>query len=85
MVLDINLFHGSVRFAGQARRAARCGASGKRRNAARGPDRPTVGRMLLAASGVAPRVKWATQRRGALQPGGKKHLGETGQYQGPLV
>ncbi len=85
MVLDIDLFHGPVRFAGEARRAARCGASGKRRNTARGPDRPTSGRILLAASGVAPHLKWATLRRGALLPGGKNHLGETGQYQGPLV
>ncbi len=40
MVLNIDLFHGLGRPAGQARRAARCGASGKRRNTARGPAKP---------------------------------------------
>jgi hypothetical protein len=41
--------------------------------------------MLLIASGVARRLKWATLLRSALLPGDKNHLGETGQYQGPLV
>ncbi len=38
---------------GQARRAARCGSSGKRRNAADEPLWPTEGRVLLARGRVA--------------------------------
>ncbi len=38
---------------GQARRAARCGSSGKRHNAADEPLRPTEGRVLLSRGRVA--------------------------------
>jgi hypothetical protein len=39
---------GQIGSTGKARRAARCGASGKRRNAAGGPICPTEGRLLFA-------------------------------------
>ncbi len=58
-VVDIDPFHGTHRPAGQARRAARCGTSGKRRNAPGGPVCPTrkAGRFLSpAASRVADSV-----------------------------
>ena len=38
---------GQAGLSGKACRAARCGASGKRQNAAGGPARPTGGRVLL--------------------------------------
>ncbi len=42
-----------IRVAGKERRAARCGASGKRRNAAGGLIWPTEGRVDLPHGGVA--------------------------------
>jgi hypothetical protein len=44
---------GQIGSTGKARRAARCGASGKRRNAAGGPICPTEGRLLLRRGRVA--------------------------------
>ncbi len=64
-VLDIDPFHGAHRSAGQARRAARCGTSGKRRNAPGGPMCPTrrAGRFLSpAASRIACGAGTAAQR-----------------------
>ncbi len=84
--LILTHFMGANRPAGQARRAARCGTSGKRRNAPGGPICPTrMGRALFVASGVARRLRCLAPRRNALLTGGKNRLGEMGQYQGGLV
>ena len=79
MLSIIDPFHGSksVRRAG----AARCGTSGKRRNAPGGPMCPTrKGRALFAASQehVAPQCGTLQATRG--DAGGKKRRGEVGQY-----
>ena len=42
-----------ISLTGKARRAARCGASGKRRNAAGGLIWPTEGRVVLTRGDVA--------------------------------
>ena len=42
-----------ISYSGKARRAARCGASGKRRNAVGGLIWPTKGRVDLPRGGVA--------------------------------
>jgi len=44
---------GQIGSFGKARRAARCNASGKRRNAAEEPICPTEGRVLLRPGVVA--------------------------------
>ena len=52
---------------GQARRAARCGASGKRRNAADGLIRPTEGRVFAPAGRVAAPL-WTVQSTARTAP-----------------
>ncbi len=49
---QVESFDGPNRPLGQARRAARCGSSGKRRNAPQGPSWPTDGRVLSRRGGV---------------------------------
>ena len=78
-------FMGADRSAGQARRAARCNASGKCRNAPGGPIRPTEGRAILPAGRVARRLLCWAQPRDARLTGGQNRAGERGQYFRPLV
>ena len=71
-VIDIDPFHGSqsVRRAGAAR-GAMCHI-GQAPQRTRRVDRPhPPGRAILAASGVARRLKWPALRRDALLTGGK--------------
>ena len=70
---------------GQARRAARCLASGKRRNAADGRFHATVGRVLLAQCRVALRLKCGALRRKARLALRQNNPGEMGPYQCKLV
>ena len=70
---------------GQARRAARCGASGKRRNAPRGDIRPTEGRPHEPSRGVAARL-WCAST--TAQPAPSKTAragGEMSHYHRDLV
>ena len=70
---------------GQARRAARCRASGKRRNAPDGRFHATEGRVLLAQCGVALGLKRGALRRKARLALRQNNPGEMGPYQCKVV
>jgi len=61
---------------GQARRAARCGSSGKRRNAADEPLRPTEGRVLLSRGRVALLIRCPASHVEALLTRGQNNPGQ---------
>jgi len=54
---------GQIGSSGKARRDARCGASGERRNTAGGPIWPTEGRVLLRRGVVACLLRCTTGER----------------------
>ncbi len=61
---------------GQARRAARCGSSGKRCNAADEPLWPTEGRVLLSRGRVALLIRCPASHFEALLTPGQNNPGQ---------
>ena len=64
------------RFLGQARRVARCGASGKRRNAPEKPICPTEGRIIPPRGVVARLCRCAASPCEARLTTGRTNLGQ---------
>ena len=71
---------GANRLFGQARCAARCGTSGKHRNAPEKPICPTDGRVLLRRGGVACLMRCPTSHGDTLLATAQNNPGQTVPY-----
>ena len=80
-----NHLMGANRLFGQARCAARCGASGKHRNAPEKPICPTEGRVLLRCGGFARLIRCPTSHGDALIATAQNNPGQMTPYSPKLL